>query len=123
MSDEIETPPHAPAKRPDGEVVFEVRGLTKIYHMGEIQVHALRGIDLEFYRGEFLMRFGPSGSGNATRLDILGGRDVPSAGTANYSGRELTVDDESELTRCRRLHVGFVFQFYNLIPSLTARTA
>src|SRR5262245_14589732 len=113
----------SPQHSPEGasEAVFSVRGLTKTYHMGEVDVHALRGIDLELYAGEFVVLLGPSGSGKSTLLNILGGLDVPSAGTVFYRGRELTEFDDLALTRYRREHVGFVFQFYNLIPSLTAR--
>jgi putative ABC transport system ATP-binding protein len=103
------------------EVVFAAQDLTKIYHMGEVEVHALRGVDLELYGGEFVVLLGPSGSGKSTLLNILGGLDVPTAGTVYYRGQELTEFDDAALTRYRRLHVGFVFQFYNLIPSLTAR--
>jgi putative ABC transport system ATP-binding protein len=84
-------------------------------------VHALRGVDLELYAGEFVVLLGPSGSGKSTLLNILGGLDVPSSGTVWYKGQELTEFDDAGLTRYRREHVGFVFQFYNLIPSLTAR--
>src|SRR6187401_1534694 len=105
----------------DPEVVFAARGVTKVYHMGEVDVHALRGIDLELYAGEFVVLLGPSGSGKSTLLNILGGLDVPSGGSVYYRGQELTEFDDSALTRYRREHVGFVFQFYNLIPSLTAR--
>src|SRR5688572_7923210 len=101
--------------------VFHARGLTKVYHMGEVDVHALRGIDLDLYEGEFVVLLGPSGSGKSTLLNILGGLDVPSGGTVRYRDQELTAYDDAALTRYRREHVGFVFQFYNLIPSLTAR--
>jgi putative ABC transport system ATP-binding protein len=104
-----------------GRAVFEARGVTKIYRMGEVEVHALRGVDLDLYEGEFLVLLGPSGSGKSTLLNILGGLDVPTSGTVHYRDHNLTADDDSELTRYRREHVGFVFQFYNLIPSLTAR--
>src|SRR5436853_5683666 len=107
----------APAAR---ELVFTARGVTKVYHMGEVDVHALRGIDLDLLAGEFVVLLGPSGSGKSTLLNILGGLDVPSAGSVSYQGRELTEVGDAELTRYRRQHVGFVFQFYNLIPSLTA---
>src|SRR5687768_16939985 len=103
------------------EVVFEVRGLTKIYHMGEVDVQALRGVDLELRAGEFVVLLGPSGSGKSTLLNILGGLDVPTSGTVYYRGQQLTAFDDAGLTRYRRENVGFVFQFYNLIPSLTAR--
>jgi putative ABC transport system ATP-binding protein len=103
------------------EVVFAAQHLTKVYHMGEVEVHALRGVDLELYAGEFVVLLGPSGSGKSTLLNILGGLDVPTSGTVYYRGQQLTEFDDAALTRYRRLHVGFVFQFYNLIPSLTAR--
>jgi putative ABC transport system ATP-binding protein len=89
--------------------------------MGEVDVHALRGIDLDLYQGEFVVLLGPSGSGKSTLLNILGGLDVPTSGTVTYRGTLLRPDDDAALTRYRRHHVGFVFQFYNLIPSLTAR--
>ena len=101
--------------------VFEAQGLTKVYDMGEVQVHALRGIDLRLEESEFVVLLGPSGSGKSTLLNILGGLDVPTAGRVVYRGRDLTAAGEAELTEYRRHHVGFVFQFYNLIPSLTAR--
>jgi putative ABC transport system ATP-binding protein len=86
-----------------------------------VEVHALRGVDLELFAGEFVVLLGPSGSGKSTLLNILGGLDVPSAGTVFYKGQQLTEFDDAGLTRYRRENVGFVFQFYNLIPSLTAR--
>lgn len=89
--------------------------------MGEVEVHALRGIDLDIYSGEFVVLLGPSGSGKSTLLNILGGLDTPSGGTAMWHDHDLARADEAALTRYRREHVGFVFQFYNLIPSLTAR--
>jgi putative ABC transport system ATP-binding protein len=101
--------------------VFSAREITKTYHMGEVDVHALRGVSLELRESEFLVLLGPSGSGKSTLLNILGGLDVPSSGTVIYRGQDLTAADERELTMYRRKHVGFVFQFYNLIPSLTAR--
>ncbi len=101
--------------------VFEVRGLTKIYEMGEVQVHALRGIDLDLDEGRFVVILGHSGSGKSTLLNILGGLDVPTSGHVRYRGQELTAADDRALTSFRRRRVGFVFQFYNLIPSLTAR--
>jgi putative ABC transport system ATP-binding protein len=94
--------------------------LTKVYRMGDVDVYALRGIDLDLYAGEFVVILGASGSGKSTLLNILGGLDVPSAGTVRFRDHRLTDADEAELTRYRREHVGFVFQFYNLIPSLTA---
>ena len=108
--------------RPDiGMPAFVARGLTKVYRMGEVEVHALRGVDIDLYPGEFVVLLGPSGSGKSTLLNILGGLDVPSSGTVHYLDHDLTAADEAALTRYRREHVGFVFQFYNLIPSLTAR--
>jgi len=101
--------------------VFIARDITKVYHMGEVDVHALRGVSLELYESEFLVLLGPSGSGKSTLLNILGGLDVPSSGSVVYRGQNLTTADERALTMYRRRHVGFVFQFYNLIPSLTAR--
>jgi putative ABC transport system ATP-binding protein len=103
------------------DIVFRARGLSKIYRMGEVEVHALRELNLEIKRGEFLVLLGPSGSGKSTLLNILGGLDVPSSGEVSYCDHRLDGADESELTRFRREHVGFVFQFYNLIPSLTVR--
>jgi len=108
----VQSPPH---------VVFSARNVTKVYHMGEVDVHALRGVDVELRQGEFLVLLGPSGSGKSTLLNILGGLDVPSGGTVLYRGQDLTRADDTALTLYRRHHVGFVFQFYNLIPSLTAR--
>jgi putative ABC transport system ATP-binding protein len=107
----------AAADRP----VFEARALTKVYHMGDVQVHALRGVDMDLFRGELLVLLGPSGSGKSTLLNILGGLDVPTAGTVRYLEHTLTEYDDTALTLFRRDHVGFVFQFYNLIPSLTAK--
>ncbi len=101
--------------------VFTARGLTKVYRMGEVEVHALRGVDLDIYSSEFVVLLGPSGSGKSTLLNILGGLDTPTSGTAFWRDHDLTRAGEAELTRYRREHVGFVFQFYNLIPSLTAR--
>lgn len=100
--------------------VFQVRGLTKIYHMGEVQVHALREMDLDLYSGEFVVILGASGSGKSTLLNILGGLDVPTSGTVRFLDHDLTKAGDAALTEYRRDHVGFVFQFYNLIPSLTA---
>ena len=115
----------AAGPRQDGprraEPVFRALGITKVYHMGEVDVHALRGVDLELFESELTVLLGPSGSGKSTLLNILGGLDVPSGGQVFYRGSELTAAGEAELTRYRRHHVGFVFQFYNLIPSLTAR--
>jgi putative ABC transport system ATP-binding protein len=101
--------------------VLEAERVTKIYSMGEVEVQALRGVDFALHAGEFMVLLGASGSGKSTLLNILGGLDVPTAGRLLYEGRELTGVDADELTSYRRDHVGFVFQFYNLIPSLTAR--
>ena len=103
------------------EAVFQARGLSKYYRVGDVEVHALRDVDLDLLRGELLVLLGPSGSGKSTLLNILGGLDVPSAGSVRFLDHDLTRDDADALTRFRREHVGFVFQFYNLIPSLTAR--
>jgi putative ABC transport system ATP-binding protein len=100
--------------------VFSIRGLTKLYPMGDVTVEALRGIDLDLYEGELAVLLGPSGSGKSTLLNILGGLDTATAGQVHYRDLELTHANERELTAYRREHVGFVFQFYNLIPSLTA---
>jgi len=105
---------------PPGVAVFQMRGVTKIYHMGEVEVPALRGVDLNLYAGEFIVVLGPSGSGKSTLLNILGGLDTPTAGEVHYLDHNLTAAGDAALTRFRREHVGFVFQFYNLIPSLTA---
>ena len=100
--------------------VFSAKGLSKTYGTGAAEVHALRGVDLEIRPGEFIVLLGPSGSGKSTLLNILGGLDVPSTGDVRFGDHELSGADEAGLTRYRREHVGFVFQFYNLIPSLTA---
>lgn len=101
--------------------VFYVRNLTKTYGMGEAEVHALAGVDLDLYPGELIVLLGPSGSGKTTLLNNLGGLDVPTTGDLRYRELDLAAADESALTRYRRDSVGFIFQFYNLIPSLTAR--
>jgi len=101
--------------------VFVVRDLAKIYRMGETEVHALRGVDLEIRAGELVVLLGPSGSGKSTLLNILGGLDTPTSGSVLFQDHDLSRADEAARTRYRREHVGFVFQFYNLIPSLTAR--
>jgi putative ABC transport system ATP-binding protein len=102
-------------------LVFEARQLTKVYRMGEVEVRALRGVDLDLYLGEFVVLLGPSGSGKSTLLNILGGLDTPSGGSLRFAGEALRLDDDASMTQYRRTRVGFVFQFYNLIPSLTAR--
>ncbi|HEV2396569.1 MAG TPA: ABC transporter ATP-binding protein [Candidatus Sulfotelmatobacter sp.] len=100
--------------------VFHIHDITKIYRMGDVSVQALRGVTLDLLPGEFVVMLGPSGSGKSTLLNILGGLDVPTSGEVHYRDHNLTAVTEDELTRFRREHVGFVFQFYNLIPSLTA---
>lgn len=101
--------------------MYEARGLRKVYHTGELDVVALHGVDLDFYSGELVVLLGASGSGKSTLLNILGGLDVPTSGNLRYKGWQLTDGEEKTLTLFRRNCVGFVFQFYNLIPSLTAR--
>jgi putative ABC transport system ATP-binding protein len=103
------------------EIVFSTRGVTKVYPMGEVEVHALRGVDLDLFAGDFTVLLGASGSGKSTLLNILGGLDIPSRGHVAYRGTDLAKASERQLTRYRREAVGFVFQFYNLIPSLTAK--
>lgn len=107
--------------RPWHAPVFVARGLTKIYHMGDTQVHALRGVDFDLHPGELLVLLGASGSGKSTLLNILGGLDTPTEGEVRFRGHDIARASADELTRYRREHVGFVFQFYNLIASLTAR--
>ncbi len=101
--------------------VFETREITRVYNMGEVDVVALRGTSMKLYEGEFVVLVGPSGSGKSTLLNILGALDVPTSGKVFFRDAELTAMSDAELTRFRRNNVGFVFQFYNLIPSLTAR--
>jgi putative ABC transport system ATP-binding protein len=114
-------PAAATLVEPETTAVFAARGITKVYHMGEVDVPALKGVDLDLFPGDFIVLLGPSGSGKSTLLNILGGLDHPSGGTVYYRGEQLTQFDDNALTRYRRDNVGFVFQFYNLIPSLTAR--
>lgn len=102
-------------------IALKARELIKIYRMGTVEVRALRGVDVEFHEGELVVLLGPSGSGKSTLLNILGGLDTPTSGSVVFRDRELTMDSERTLNLYRRNHVGFVFQFYNLIPSLTAR--
>ena len=104
-----------------GAPVFVARGLTRVYRTGGVEVQALRGIDLDLFACEFVVLLGPSGSGKSTLLNILGGLDVPTGGTVRFRDHDLTAYDDAALTHYRRAHVGFVFQFYNLIPSLTAQ--
>ncbi len=103
------------------DIVFEAKNVTKRYDMGEVTVDALRGVNLSLRASEFIVLLGPSGSGKSTLLNILGGLDVPTSGAVTYRGRDLSGADDATRTAYRRNHVGFVFQFYNLIPSLTAR--
>jgi putative ABC transport system ATP-binding protein len=103
------------------ETVFSASNLTKDYQVGELTVHALRGVTFEVARSEFVVLLGPSGSGKSTLLNILGGLDTPTSGQVHWRDHDLSRASERELTTYRREHVGFVFQFYNLIPSLTAR--
>jgi putative ABC transport system ATP-binding protein len=105
----------------EAEAVFEAVGLTKQYRLGEVEIQALRGVDLRLYAGELAVLLGASGSGKSTLLNILGGLDTASGGSVSYRGQDLTRASGRELTAYRREHVGFVFQFYNLIASLTAR--
>jgi putative ABC transport system ATP-binding protein len=114
----VVSPPPALAA---SDTVLSCEQLTKVYRMGEVDVWALHGIDLRLGRGELLVLLGASGSGKSTLLNIVGGLDVPTSGRVFFGAEELTGADETRLTRYRRRHVGFVFQFYNLIPSLTAR--
>ena len=107
--------------QPDAEIVFRARDLAKVYGSGEVEVIALHDVSLEIARGEFVVLLGASGSGKSTLLNILGGLDVPTGGEVHFGDHVLSGADEAELTRYRREHVGFVFQFYNLIPSLTVR--
>jgi putative ABC transport system ATP-binding protein len=100
--------------------VFRVRAVTKVYKMGEVDVHALRGVDLDLFPGELVVILGASGSGKSTLLNILGGLDVPTSGSVTFRDHDLSSADEDERTLFRRDHVGFVFQFYNLISGLTA---
>ena len=113
----LPTPRTAGAAR---EAVFRARGLSKVYRMGDVEVYALRSVDVELFRGELMVLLGASGSGKSTLLNILGGLDVPTRGEVWFEDHHLSAAGERELTRFRREHVGFVFQFYNLIPSLTA---
>jgi len=115
------TAPTTQTDSASAEVVFCARGLAKTYRTGEVEVQALRDVDLEIRRGEFVVLLGASGSGKSTLLNILGGLDVPTRGEVRFADHTLTGASEAELTTYRREHVGFVFQFYNLIPSLTVR--
>jgi putative ABC transport system ATP-binding protein len=116
-----EAPADPPSPPSDAAVVFRARNLGKTYQTGEVQVRALHDVDLDIVRGEFVVLLGASGSGKSTLLNILGGLDVPTSGEVRFADHALSGASESELTAYRREHVGFVFQFYNLIPSLTVR--
>lgn len=101
------------------EAIFHIHNVSKVYQMGDVEVNALRGIDLDLWSGEFVVIMGASGSGKSTLLNILGGLDIPTSGEVFFRDHDLTTADEKAMTVFRREHVGFVFQFYNLIPSLT----
>jgi putative ABC transport system ATP-binding protein len=113
--------PNPEPDAPGGTAVLQARGITRVYRMGEVDVHALRGVDFELFEGEFLVLLGASGSGKSTLLNILGGLDQPTEGEVRFRGQDLSRAGDRELTEYRRRHVGFIFQFYNLMPSLTAR--
>jgi len=102
-------------------IILAAYDVTKIYQMGDVEVHALRGVNVPLYEGELMVLLGPSGSGKSTLLNILGALDVPTSGRVLYAGEDIAAAGERELTDFRREHVSFVFQFYNLVPSLTAR--
>ena len=121
MSEPAASPNDILTRATDGEAVFSVRDLCKEYPMGEVKVQALRGVSMEMFAGEMVVLLGASGSGKSTLLNILGGLDTPTSGSVRYRGQEMTGFGDSKLTQYRRNHVGFIFQFYNLIPSLTAR--
>jgi putative ABC transport system ATP-binding protein len=108
------------AENTEKEAIFHLRGVAKVYRMGEVEVHALRAVDLDLYEGELAVLLGASGSGKSTLLNIIGGLDLPTSGEVFFRDHHLTSATDAELTLYRRDHVGFVFQFYNLIPSLTA---
>jgi putative ABC transport system ATP-binding protein len=113
--------PHTSSRTTIPEQVLTARRLCKVYGMGDVEVHALREVDFDLRAGELLVLLGASGSGKSTLLNIVGGLDVPTSGRMEYRGQDVTAMDDEALTEYRRRHVGFVFQFYNLIPSLTAR--
>ncbi len=119
-SDNIRTLAFAPPRENSAQAVFKLTDVSKVYTMGEVQVHALKNVSLDLYEGEFIVLLGASGSGKSTLLNILGGLDTPTSGSIRYLDTDLTSASDMVLTQFRRDHVGFVFQFYNLIPSLTA---
>lgn len=121
MTTQTDSGPATVSLHSDREQLFRVRGLTKTYGVGDAAVHALAGVDLDLYTGEFIVLLGPSGSGKTTLLNQIGGLDVPTSGELRYRDLDLANATEEDLTHYRRDSVGFVFQFYNLIPSLTAR--
>jgi len=100
--------------------VFKIKNLTKTYQMGEVEIKALKGVNLELYKGEFVVLLGPSGSGKSTLLNIIGGLDIPTSGEVKYKDHIINSSTDRDLTNYRREHIGFVFQFYNLISNLTA---
>lgn len=108
-------------KNASTDVLLSVHGLTKVYQTGAVKVHALRGIELTIKTGELIVLLGASGSGKSTLLNIIGGLDSPTTGRVSFLGEDITEYGPSALTQFRRAHVGFIFQFYNLVPSLTAR--
>ena len=120
MSATPDPPPQQTAGPQTTTVAFRTRGLTKVYKTGDTEVHALRGVDLDINEGELVVLLGPSGSGKSTLLNVLGGIDTPTGGTATFRDIELSNANDRTLTAYRRNHVGFIFQFYNLMPSLTA---
>jgi putative ABC transport system ATP-binding protein len=110
-----------PNPNDERSAILAAHDVTKTYRMGDVDVHALRGVTVPLYEGELMVLLGPSGSGKSTLLNILGALDVPTSGRVLYQGEDISQAGDRELTRFRREHVGFVFQFYNLVPSLTAR--
>lgn len=110
-----------PTQDAERSAILAAHDVTKVYRMGDVDVHALRGVNVPLHEGELMVLLGPSGSGKSTLLNILGALDVPSSGRVLYRGEDIAAAGERELTQFRRNHVGFVFQFYNLVPSLTAR--
>ena len=121
MSAMLPQSPISTVRLSSAPAVFHIEKGSKVYKMGEVKVHALGSVDLDLYEGEFVVFLGPSGSGKSTLLNILGGLDIPSGGAIYFRNQAMTHADERALTQFRRHSVGFVFQFYNLIPSLTAR--